>query len=242
MTPLPGSRVLADGLTLEILQDADAVAIRAASWIAGTLIRVGSSHARCVLAISGGRSPWPMFRRLAEDTAVPWERVHLMQVDERVAPGGHPDRNWTEAARTFGPVVPAANLHPMPVEESDLESACDRYAALLDELTAGHGPCIAHLGLGPDGHTASLFPFDPILDVQDRTVAMTANQHGGRRRMSLTYRGLANAHRLLWQVQGADKAAMLARLVGGDEGIPAARVRRDTALVMADVAAFGDGD
>jgi len=242
MTPLSGSRTLADGLTLEILQDTHTIELRAASWIAGTLIRVASSQSRCVLAISGGRSPWPMFGRLAEDPAVPWDRVHIMQVDERVAPEGHPDRNWTEAARTFGPVVPASNLHPMPVEARDLEAACDRYARLLEKLTAGHGLCIAHLGLGTDGHTASLFPTDSILEVRNRAVAITGNEHGGRRRMSLTFPALANAHRLLWQVQGASKAEMLARLLAGDERIPAGRVRRDTALVIADVAASSSED
>ncbi|MDP6310526.1 MAG: 6-phosphogluconolactonase [Phycisphaerales bacterium] len=242
MTPLPGSRVLDDGMTIEVLPDADAIALRGAGWIAGTLVHAVASRKRCVLAISGGCSPWPMFRRLVMDSSVPWERVHIMQVDERIAPDGDVDRNWTQAARVFGGVVPDGNLHPMPVGDEDLESACDRYAALLEKLTSGDGLCIAHLGLGPDGHTASLFPCDLILEVQDRSVALTSHEHAGRRRMSLTYRVLAHARHLLWQVQGAGKMAMLSRLIEGDGSIPAARVRRDTSLVLADAAAMGGAD
>jgi 6-phosphogluconolactonase len=231
--------VLDDGMTIEVLPDADAIALRGASWIAGTLVNAVASRKRCVLAISGGRSPWPMFRRLVMDPSVPWERVHIMQVDERIAPDRDVDRNWTQAALVFGGVVPDGNLHPMPVGDEDLESACDRYAALLEKLTGGDGLCIAHLGLGPDGHTASLIPDDPILDVQDRLVALTSREHAGRRRMSMTFRVLAQASHILWQVSGGGKAVMLKRLIAGDEGIPAARVRRDTALVLADAAAMG---
>jgi 6-phosphogluconolactonase len=226
-------------MMIEVLPDADAIALRGASWIAGTLTSAAALRPRCVLAVSGGRSPWPMFRRLVMDPSVPWERVHIMQVDERIAPDGDVDRNWSQAALVFGGVVPDDNLHPMPVGDEDLESACDRYAVLLEKLTGGDGLCIAHLGLGPDGHTASLFPCDSILDVEDRSVALTSHEHAGRRRMSMTYRALAHAQHLLWQVQGTDKVAMLSSLIAGDEGIPAARVRRDTALVLADSAAMG---
>lgn len=226
-------------MTIEVLQDAEAIAIRGASWVAGTLIRVAASRPRCVLAISGGRSPWPMFRRLAMDPAVPWDRVHILQVDERIAPDGDVDRNWTETQHVFGSVVPSENLHPMPVQSEDLEAAGEQYATLLDELTGGRGLCVAHLGLGADGHTASLFPDDSILDVQARSVAVTSRPHAGRRRMSLTFPALSRAHHLLWQIQGSDKAIMLGRLIDGDVGIPAGRVRRDTALVLADAAAMG---
>jgi 6-phosphogluconolactonase len=239
MTPLSGSRVLEDGMTIEVLQDASAIAIRGSSWIASTLTSAAASRPRCVLAVSGGRSPWPMFRRLACDPSVPWDRVHIVQVDERIAAEGDADRNWTEAIRVFGSVVPAENLHPMPVEDQDFDSACNRYASMLTRLTGDRGLCIAHLGLGPDGHTASLFPGDPILDVQDRLVALTSQEYAGRRRMSMTFRVLAQASHILWQVSGGGKRVMLKRLIAGDEGIPAARVRRDTALVLADSAAMG---
>ena len=242
MTSSRRSEVFDDGLTLEVMEDADAIAVRGANWIAATLTGASADHGRCVLAISGGRSPWPMFRRLANDPSVPWSQVHIVQIDERIAPLGHPDRNWTEAIGVFGSVLPQDQLHAMPVEDDDLDAACVRYAHVIESLAGNAGLCIAHLGLGADGHTASLFPDDSILDVHNRTVALTGAVHAGRRRMSLTHLGLSQFEHVLWQVQGAEKSDMLARLLAGDTSIPAARVRRDTALVMADAASTGQAN
>jgi 6-phosphogluconolactonase len=126
----------------------------------------------------------------------------------------------------------------MPVESPDLEAAAAQYALTLQEI-AGSPPVLdlAHLGLGPDGHTASLVPGDPVLDVTDADVAATGRAYQGRRRMTLTYPILNRSRRILWLVTGSEKVAMLARLRTGDRSIPAGRVSQDRALVLADRAA-----
>jgi 6-phosphogluconolactonase len=192
------------------------------------------------MAVSGGHTPWLMLRGLASED-VPWESVHLVQVDERVAPAGHPDRNLThlrESLLEHAP-LPPGQLHAMPVELPDLAAAATRYALTLREI-AGSPPVLdlVHLGLGPDGHTASLVPADPVLDVTDSDVAPTG-VYQGRRRMTLTYPILNRSRRVMWLVTGREKAEMLGRLRAGDESIPAGRVRRDQALVLADRAAAG---
>ncbi len=181
-----------------------------------------------------------MLRALADED-VPWESVHVLQIDERVAPAGDPDRNLThlrESLLTHAPLAPE-QVHAMPVELNDLKAAATRYAETLEAL-AGSPPALdlAHLGLGPDGHTASLVPGDPVLDVNDAEVAITG-PYQGRRRMTLTYPILNRARRILWLVTGEGKAAMLVRLRDGDKAIPAGRVRADRAVVFADQAAAG---
>jgi 6-phosphogluconolactonase len=179
-----------------------------------------------------------MLRALAGED-VPWDRLQLFQVDERVAPDGDPDRNWTHLRASLLDHAPlrADQAHAMPVESPDLAAAAAQYARLLGE-TAGQPPVLdlVHLGLGPDGHTASLVPGDPALDVTDADVALTG-VYQGRRRMTLTYPVLNRARRVLWVVTGGEKAAMLGRLRAGDPSIPAGRVRQDRALVLTDRAA-----
>jgi len=168
---------------------------------------------------------------------VPWDRVDLFQVDERVAPDGAADRNLTALRES----LPApARVHPMPVERGDLEAAAKRYAETLASV-AGSPPVLdlVHLGLGDDGHTASLVPGDPVLDVRDREVAISG-PYQGRRRMTLTYPALDRARQVLWLVTGEGKAAMLARLHAGDAAIPAGRVRAARATVFADHAAAAE--
>ena len=181
-----------------------------------------------------------MLRALVDED-VPWEHVHLLQVDERVAPAGDPDRNLTHLRESLLDHVPlpSEQIHAMPVEAADLEAACAQYAATLRAI-AGSPPVLdlVHLGLGPDGHTASLVPGDQVLDVTDVDVALTG-PYQGRRRMTLTYPVINRARRILWVVTGADKVTMLGRLLDGDPSIPAGRVQRDSAVVVADRAAAG---
>ena len=227
-------------MKLEVLSDADTVARKAAAIIAAEARTAAAARGRFLMAVSGGHTPWLMLRALASED-VPWESVHLVQVDERVAPAGHPDRNLThlrECLLEHAPLRPG-QLHAMPVESPDLAEAATRYAHTLREI-AGSPPVLdlVHLGLGPDGHTASLVPADPVLDVTDADVALT-RVYQGRRRMTLTYPILNRSRRVMWLVTGREKAGMLGRLRAGDESIPAGRVRQDQALVLADRAAAG---
>jgi len=222
----------------EVLTDSDAVAKRAAGLIAEAARAAAAECGRFVMAVSGGHTPWVMLRALAGED-VPWAAVHVVQVDERVAPEGDPDRNLThlrESLLAHAPVRPE-QIHAMPVEAADLDAAAARYAAALREL-AGAPPTLdlVHLGLGPDGHTASLVPGDSVLDVADADVAL-AGPYQGRRRMTLTYPAIGRARRILWVVTGAEKASVLPRLIAGDGSIPAGRVPQDQAVLLADQAA-----
>ena len=209
---------------LEVLSDAEAVAKHAADIVAATAREAIEARGRFTFAVSGGRTPWAMFRELADED-VPWEQVGIWQVDERIAPDGDADRNLTSLA----PVIPAdAELRPMPVTEADLEAAADRYAESLPDAFD-----LVHLGMGDDGHTASLVPGDPVIEVTDREVALTG-EYRGRRRMTLTYPVLDRARRVLWLIAGDDKTPMLPRLLAGDEGIPAGRVSSSEQLVVID--------
>jgi 6-phosphogluconolactonase len=185
--------------------------------------------------VSGGHTPWAMLRALA-DQDVPWSDVHVVQVDERGAPTGHPDRNLThlqESLLAHCPLRPE-QVHAMPVESTDLESASAEYAATLQKIAGIPAVLdLVHLGLGPDGHTASLVPGDPVLGVTDADVAVTGT-YQGRRRMTLTYPMLDRARRIVWLVTGREKAEMLARLNDTDRSIPAGRVRQQAAVVLAD--------
>jgi len=225
-------------MQIEVLADAAAVARRAAEVIVAEARAAVTARGRFVLAVSGGRTPWLMLRALA-DQDVPWAGVHVVQVDERVAPAGHADRNLArlyESLVEHAPLRPG-QVHAMPVELPDLAEAAARYAATLREL-AGTPPVLdlVHLGLGADGHTASLVPGDPVLAVDAADVASTG-PYQGRRRLTLTYPIIDRARRILWVVTDGEKAAMLARLLDGDRSIPAGRVRRERALVLADSAA-----
>jgi len=222
----------------KVFADADAVAKEAAKVIAAEARSAVAARGRFVMAVSGGRTPWQMLRMLATEN-VPWKEVHVVQVDERVAPAGHADRNLTHLCESLleqAPLRPE-QIYAMPVEDKDLEAAALGYAQTLQEL-AGIPPVLdlAHLGLGPDGHTASLVPGDPVCEITDADVAMTGI-YQERRRMTLTYPMLNRSRRILWLVTGVEKAGMLARLQAGDVSIPAGRIRQDKALVLADRAA-----
>ena len=226
-------------MTLEVLPDVDAVARHAAGIVAAEANAAVRARGRFVVAVSGGRTPWAMLRALSQRDDVPWKQVHVLQVDERIAPAGHADRNLTSLSASLQPPGDPPQIYAMPVEPSDLDEAAARYAQILVAV-AGSPPVIdlVHLGLGADGHTASLVPGDPVLDVMDADVALTG-PYQGRRRMTLTYPVLNRARRVLWLITGADKAAMLGRLRRGDPAIPAGRVQQDHAVVLADRAAHG---
>jgi 6-phosphogluconolactonase len=224
-------------MNIEVLADSGSVAERAASIIAGYASEAIAARGSFVMAVSGGHTPWIMLRRLAA-AQIPWRAVHIVQVDERVAPDGHTDRNLTHLRESLADSpLPPNQLYAMPVESPDLETAAGFYAATLRTI-AGEPPVIdlVHLGLGPDGHTASLVPGDPVLDIDNADVALSG-PYQGRRRMTLTYPILNRARRVLWVVTGGEKVGMVNRLLDGDRGIPAGRVSSDRALLLADSAA-----
>jgi 6-phosphogluconolactonase len=227
-------------MKIEVLPDADTVAREAAGFIASEARAAVAERGRFVMAVSGGHTPWQMLRALANEK-VPWEKVQVVQVDERVAAAGDPDRNFTHLRESLLEHAPlrAEQIHAMAVESPDLEAAAKRYATTLREI-AGSPPVLdlAHLGLGPDGHTASLVPGDPVLNVTDADVALTGI-YQDRRRMTLTYPILNRARRILWLVTGNDKVDALARLRAGDISIPAGRIQQDQAVLLADRAAAG---
>jgi len=228
-------------MKIQVLADADAVAREAASIIAAEARAAVAARGRFIMAVSGGKTPWQMLRALASEV-VPWKCVEVFQVDERIAPAGDTDRNLThlrESLLSHAPLSPG-QIHAMPVEEADLEAAATRYAHTLQQI-AGSRPVLdlVHLGLGPDGHTASLIPNDPVLNITGRDVALTGI-YQKRRRMTLTYPMLSRSRRILWVVTGAEKVAMLARLRAGDASIPAGRIRQDNAFVLADRLAAGN--
>ena len=225
-------------MRIQVLDDADAVAKEAAKIIAAEARDAVAARGRFIMAVSGGHTPWQTLRALASEN-VPWKGVHLVQVDERIAPAGDPDRNLTHLRESLLEHSPLAEeqIHAMAVEEADIEGAALRYAHTLAQI-AGTPPVLdlAHLGLGPDGHTASLVPNDPVLGVVDRDVALSG-VYMKRRRMTLTYPMLNRSRRILWAVTGADKVAMLHRLRAADASIPAGRVDQENASVLADRAA-----
>jgi len=225
-------------IEIEIASDPEDAARRAASAVAAAARAAIAARGRFVCAASGGRSPWVMLRALAREPGVDWKRVHVFQTDERVAPDDHPDRNLARLRECLEEAR-GATIHAMSVGERDLEEAASAYAAALAGA-AGTPPVLdlVHLGLGSDGHTASLVPGDPVIEIRDRDVA-PAGPYQGRLRLTLTLPAIDRSRARLFLVTGADKAGALARLMKGDRDIPAGRVRRDGTRVVADSAAAG---
>lgn len=231
------------GVHLEVLDGADGLAARGADLLARLVRRAVDARGRAIVALSGGSTPGAMLTALAQ-RPVPWERVHLVQVDERLAPDGHPDRNLEllrERLLTALP-GPGPRVHPAPVTLHDPDAAAARYADELAEL-AGSPPVldVVQLGLGADGHTASLVPDDPVLEVVDREVAVTG-RYAGWPRLTCTFPLLERARQRVWLVSGAAKADVLARVLAGDERLPAARLSRRASRWLVDRAAAADLD
>jgi 6-phosphogluconolactonase len=228
-------------MNVEILPDVASLAKRAAAVIAADARAAVSTRGRFVMAVSGGKSPWLMLADLANED-VPWANVHVFQIDERIAPAGDPDRNYVhlrDSLLQHAP-IPPEQIYAMPVELPDSEAAAKEYAHTLEGI-AGKPPVLdlAHLGLGPDGHTASLIPGDPVLDVTDRDVAITG-VYQGRRRMTLTYPVINRSRRILWLVSGKDKVSAFPKLRAADPSIPAGRISQSQALLLADRDAAGE--
>ena len=218
-------------LDLEVTKDEKAAARRAAELIAKAGAAAVADHGHFAFAMSGGRSPWSMLAILGELEEMPWGETELFQVDERIASPGSEDRNLTHMVLGLSMDHQSA-LRPMPVTNRDLDAAAHEYDTSLPERLD-----LVHLGLGPDGHTASLVPGDPVLEVDDRRVAITTNPYQGHRRMTLTYPALAEARQILFLVTGEEKRDPLQQLIAADPSIPAGRVTNDAITIVADPAA-----
>lgn len=217
----------------------DDVAAVGASFISARATEAIAERGQFTLALSGGSTPWIMLRKLSEHE-LPWDQVRVFQVDERIAPDGDPERNILHVREKFADCIsmPPENLYAMPVTMENLDEGARQYERTLTEV-AGESPVldVVHLGLGGDGHTASLVPGHSVLNVSDCDVS-TTEAYNGRRRMTLTYPIINRARRILWLITGERKAEMLHRLVQADDGIPAGHISRDQATVVADDAAL----
>lgn len=210
-------------LKVEVADDA-AAAARCVTRLIADRARVAiEERGAFTLALSRGAE---LAARVGEED-LPWPRVSVFQVDERIVPLGNDDRNLGQLLAA----LPHDAVRPLPVDETNVEAAADRYAAELPGRLD-----LVHLGLGADGHTASLIPGDPVLDVRDRLVAVT-REYEGYRRMTLTYPALENAREVVWLVTGESKRDPLSRLLAGDRSLPAARVENDRQRVVIDRAA-----
>ena len=218
------------GHVVEVLEDPAAVHRRGAELIAEAAREAVSERKAFAFAASGGRDPWEMYGQL-EDHELPWAKTAIFQVDERIAPPGSDERNLTHLIASLS-IGAQGSIKPMPVNDPDPDAGAERYAGSLPEALD-----LAHMGLGPDGHTASLVPGDAVLDVTDRRVAVTAGSYQGVRRMTLTLPELANVRKLLWIITGSEKRDPLAKLIARDPSIPAGRVEPRRSLILCDRAA-----
>jgi 6-phosphogluconolactonase len=215
---------------LQVFEDATALADAAASYIADRARTVQARGATFTMALSGGRTPWAAFDRLAHET-LDWDATLIYQVDERVVREDNDLRNLKNLRAALSST--GAPIVAMDVDSDDLEEACRQYAAELPPFFD-----LIQLGIGPDGHCASLIPGDPVLAVIDRLVALSG-PYQDTLRMTLTYPAIGRANQILWLISGEDKRDALAKLLENDPSIPAGRIGPVSSLVMADRAAVG---
>lgn len=227
-------------MKIEVFENAEAVAKAAAVTIAADARAAVAARGRFTMAVSGGTTPWVMLRELANED-VPWKDVHVFQIDERIAPAGDPDRNLTHLRQSLleNAPLPPQQIYAMPVESANAETAARQYEQTLQGVCGVPAVLdLAHLGMGPDGHTASLVPGDAVLTILNTDVGVT-DVYMGRRRMTLTFPMINRSRRILWLIAGSEKFPMLSRLRAGDISIPAGRINSENAIIIADQAATG---
>ena len=235
-------------MNVQILDTPDALAAGVAEWLA---MLFADARGPIGVSLSGGSTPRALYGLLAAPPyldRVPWDRLHLFFGDERFVPPGDSRSNYrmvTDAMLSKAP-IPPANVHPVPTEGLSPQQAADAYAA---ELARFYGAAtldparplfeVTLLGLGANGHTASLFPGEPVLDDTAHWVA-AVSPPGEPTRITMTYPAIDSSRQVAFLVAGAEKKEMLARLRAGDTGIPAGRVKPVGELhVFADRAAAG---
>lgn len=225
-------------MEIRTFQSAEDVAKEAAIYIADRIRENIARKGFFTMAISGGRTPWAMIKELAQED-LPWEKVFLFQVDERIVPDAHPERNLTQLFKAIegSRLVLRLNIFPMRVNAEDLDEACAEYESHINRMTENGKLDLIHLGIGPDGHTASLIPDDSVLEVSEKGVAITESEYQGRRRMTLTYPLINQAEKILWVITGQEKAEMLNRLLHKDPSIPAGKINQHHAIVLTEESA-----
>lgn len=225
-------------MEIRTFQSADEVAKEAAIYVADRIRENIAKKGFFTMALSGGRTPWAMIKELAQED-LPWEKVFLFQVDERIAPDAHLDRNLTQLFKAIegSKLVLRLNIFPMRVNAEDLEEACTEYESHIKRITGNGKLDLVHLGIGTDGHTASLVPNDPVLEIKDQGVAVTNTDYQGRKRMTLTYPLINQAEKILWVITGAEKAELLNRLLHQDPSIPAGKIDQQHAIVLTEESA-----
>lgn len=223
-------------MQINVYSTSEEVAHEAAQWISSLAKRKIETKGSFSFAISGGRTPWEMLAKLAQEN-LPWEKINLFQVDERIAPDGHKDRNLTQLFHVLKGtrLMTRLNIFPMHVISENLQEACEEYAQHIERIT---GNCILdliHLGMGADGHTASLIPGDKVCDVENQMIALTDQPYQGRQRMTMTYPLINQAENILWLITGEEKKEMLVRMLNKDPEIPAGKISQDQAILMTDL-------
>jgi 6-phosphogluconolactonase len=211
-------------MKVHALPDAEAACREAANFIVARGRQAISAKGRFVLALSGGTSPLPMFAALSAEN-LQWECVHLFQVDERLVPADSPERNFAGIREHLlaKANIPSGQIYPMPVDLVDPATAAATYAATLRYVLGDAGVLdLVHLGLGADGHTASLLPDDPALE--ERSDVIVSRHYQGYRRLSLSLHIISAARERLWLVTGKGKERALEALLNGDPTLPAGRV------------------
>ena len=223
-------------MKIEKHSDASQVAQSAAAYLENKIRETIKEKGSFSMAISGGKTPWEMLKILAKAPLMPWSKVNIFQVDEREAPDGHADRNLTQLFKTLEGtgIITKVNIFPMPVLAENLDDACVEYAENIKTITGDGILDLVHLGMGADGHTASLIPGDQVCEVIDKDVAMTFGPYQGRNRMTLTYPLINKAKEILWVITGDEKKEMVQRLIAQDPNIPAGKVSQDNALLITD--------
>lgn len=224
-------------MNLQVLADPPALAAQAALLVAQI---AAAASGRIAVALSGGATPRATYRALAEKD-LPWGRIHWFWGDERFVPPDDPQSNYRMARETLLERAPDAAIHPVATVGSSPDDAAERYERLLQAFYGADAidPArplfdIVLLGLGADGHTASLFPGSAVLDERVRWVRATENG-----RITLTYPVLASSRHTIFLVSGAEKRDALERLVARDTSIPAARVEGPEITVFTDRTAAG---
>jgi 6-phosphogluconolactonase len=211
---------------LTVVPDPEDLTRPAAEWLVAEMAAAIRARGGCAVALAGGRTPEPVYRELARSTAVDWTQVDVFFGDERAVPPDHPDSNYrmVSAALLSRVPIPASRVHRMEAERADRDAAAREYELLLPAALD-----VLVLGIGPDGHTASLFPGSGVLDERRRLVIPVVGAKPPTDRMTITPPVIEAARRVAVIAAGADKAAVVARAVEGPlapKEVPAQLARR----------------